>query len=105
SLLRLRHAKVPVVAATFGYTLGGGCELAMHCDRVIASAETYIGLPEVGVGIIPAGGGTSTMLYRALSSLPPNADPYPAIRRVMETLGFGKVATSALEGEQYGFLR
>jgi 3-hydroxyacyl-CoA dehydrogenase len=105
SLLRLRYAKVPVVAATFGYTLGGGCELAMHCDRVVASAETYIGLPEVGVGIIPAGGGTSTMLYRALSSLPPNADPYPAIRRVMETLGFGKVATSALEGVQYGFLR
>jgi 3-hydroxyacyl-CoA dehydrogenase len=105
SLLRLRHAKVPVVAATFGYTLGGACELAMHCDHVVASAETYIGLPEVGVGIIPAGGGTSTMLYRALSSLPPNADPYPAIRRVMETLGFGKVATSALEGVQYGFLR
>jgi 3-hydroxyacyl-CoA dehydrogenase len=105
SLLRLRYAKVPVVAATFGYTLGGGCELAMHCDRVVASAETYIGLPEVGVGIIPAGGGTSTMLYRALSSLPLNADPYPAIRRVMETLGFGKVATSALEGVQYGFLR
>jgi 3-hydroxyacyl-CoA dehydrogenase len=105
SLLRLRHAKVPVVAATFGYTLGGGCELAMHCDRVVASAETYIGLPEVGVGIIPAGGGTSTMLYRALSNLPPNADPYPAIRRVIETLGFGKVATSALEGVQYGFLR
>jgi 3-hydroxyacyl-CoA dehydrogenase len=105
SLLRLRYAKVPVVAATFGYTLGGACELAMHCDRVVASVETYIGLPEVGVGIIPAGGGTSTMLYRALSSLPPNADPYPAIRRVMETLGFGKVATSALEGVQYGFLR
>jgi 3-hydroxyacyl-CoA dehydrogenase len=105
SLLRLRYAKVPVVAATFGYTLGGGCELAMHCDRVVASTETYIGLPEVGVGIIPAGGGASTMLYRALSSLPPNADPYPAIRRVMETLGFGKVATSALEGVQYGFLR
>jgi 3-hydroxyacyl-CoA dehydrogenase len=105
SLLRLRHAKVPVVAATFGYTLGGACELAMHCDRVVASAETYIGLPEVGVGIIPAGGGASTMLYRALSKLPPNADPYPAIRRVMETLGFGKVATSALEGVQYGFLR
>jgi enoyl-CoA hydratase/carnithine racemase len=105
SLLRLRHAKVPVVAATFGYTLGGACELAMHCDRVVASAETYIGLPEVGVGIIPAGGGTSTMLYRALSSLPANADPYPAIRRIIETLGFGKVATSALEGVQYGFLR
>jgi 3-hydroxyacyl-CoA dehydrogenase len=105
SLLRLRHAKVPVVAATFGYTLGGACELAMHCDRVVASAETYIGLPEVGVGIIPAGGGTSTMLYRALSSLPANADPYPAIRRIIETLGFGKVATSALEGMQYGFLR
>ncbi|MCS7273675.1 MAG: 3-hydroxyacyl-CoA dehydrogenase/enoyl-CoA hydratase family protein [Fimbriimonadales bacterium] len=105
SLLRLRYAKVPVVAATFGYTLGGACELAMHCARVVASAETYIGLPEVGVGIIPAGGGTSTMLYRALSTLPPNADPYPAIRRVMELLGFGKVATSALEGMQFGYLR
>ncbi len=105
SLLRLRYAKVPVVAAVFGYTLGGGCELAMHCDKVVASAETYIGLPEVGVGIIPAGGGTTTMLRRALSALPPNADPYPAIRRVLETLGFGKVATSALEGVQLGFLR
>ncbi len=105
SLLRLRYAKVPVVPAVFGYTLGGGCEICLHSDKVVASAETYIGLPEVGVGIIPAGGGTSTMLYRALSSLPPNADPYPAIRRVMETLGFGKVATSALEGTRYGYLR
>ena len=105
SLLRLRHAKVPTVAAVFGYTLGGACELAMHCTKTVASAETYIGLPEVGVGIIPAGGGTSTMLWRALSALPPNADPYPTIRGVMETLGFGKVATSALEGVQYGFLR
>ncbi len=105
SLLRLRYAKVPVVPAVFGYTLGGGCEICLHSDKVVASAETYIGLPEVGVGIIPAGGGTSTMLYRALSSLPPNADPYPAIRRVMETLGFGKVATSALEGVRYGYLR
>ncbi len=105
SLLRLRYAKVPAVPAVFGYTLGGGCEICLHSDKVVASAETYIGLPEVGVGIIPAGGGTSTMLYRALSSLPPNADPYPAIRRVMETLGFGKVATSALEGARYGFLR
>jgi 3-hydroxyacyl-CoA dehydrogenase len=105
SLLRLRYAKVPVVAAVFGYTLGGGCELAMHCDKVVASAETYIGLPEVGVGIIPAGGGTTTMLRRALSALPPNADPYPAVRQVLETLGFGKVATSAFEGVQLGYLR
>lgn len=105
SLLRLRYAKVPTVSAVFGYTLGGGCELTMHCTKTVASAETYIGLPEVGVGLIPAGGGTSTMLWRALSTLPPNADPYPAIRRVIETLGFGKVATSALEGAQYGFLR
>lgn len=105
SLLKLRYANVPIVAAVHGYTLGGGCEVALHCDAVVAAAETYIGLPEVGVGIIPAGGGTSTMLHRALKSLPPNADPYPAIRKLLETLGFGKVATSALEGQQLGFLR
>lgn len=105
ALLQLRYASVPVVAATHGYTLGGGCEIALHCAATVASSETYIGLPEVGVGIIPAGGGTSTMLHRALKDLPPNADPYPAIRKVLETLGFGKVATSALEGMKLGFLR
>jgi 3-hydroxyacyl-CoA dehydrogenase len=105
ALLKLRYANVPVVAAVHGYTLGGGCEVALHCDAVVAAAETYIGLPEVGVGIIPAGGGTSTMLNRALKSLPPNTDPYPAIRKLLETLGFAKVATSAFEGQQMGFLR
>ncbi|NUL81454.1 MAG: enoyl-CoA hydratase/isomerase family protein [Armatimonadetes bacterium] len=105
SLLRLRYAKVPIVSAVFGYTLGGACELAMHSSSVVASAETYMGLPEVGVGIIPGGGGASTMLHRALKDLPADADPYPAVRKIIETLGFGKVGTSAFEAQEYGFLR
>ncbi|MEO0250515.1 MAG: 3-hydroxyacyl-CoA dehydrogenase/enoyl-CoA hydratase family protein, partial [candidate division WOR-3 bacterium] len=105
ALLRLRYSRVPVVAAVFGYTLGGGCEIALHSDVVVAAAETYMGLPEVGVGIIPGGGGTTTMLYRVLKGLPPDADPYPAIRQLVETLGFGKVATSAYEAQKLGFLR
>ncbi len=99
--LRLRHAKVPTVAAVFGYAgrACGGDALHQNCRQ----RRNLHRLARGGRGHHPCGGGTSTMLWRALSDLPPNADPYPAIRRVMETLGFGKVATSALEGVQYGF--
>src|SRR5262249_55056589 len=66
----LRFADVPVVVATGGLTLGGGCELALHADRVQAAAESYIGLVEVGVGLVPGGGGTKEMLARAVDQLP-----------------------------------
>ena len=64
----LRHAPFPVVAAPSGMALGGGCEMVMHCDAVQAHAETYIGLVEVGVGILPAWGGTATLLTRHLAA-------------------------------------
>lgn len=65
TMMRMRYSSIPVVAAPHGYTFGGACELCLHCDRVIAHAETYIGLVEVGVGLIPGGGGTKEMTLRA----------------------------------------
>jgi 3-hydroxyacyl-CoA dehydrogenase len=101
----LRFAKVPVVVAPAGLALGGGCEVALHADRVQAAAETYIGLVEVGVGLIPAGGGTKEMLARAVESLAAQADLLPASQRVFETIGFAKVATSAADARSIGYLR
>jgi 3-hydroxyacyl-CoA dehydrogenase len=101
----LRFAKVPVVVAPAGLALGGGCEVALHGDRVQAAAETYIGLVEVGVGLIPAGGGTKEMLARAVEALAPQADLLPASQRVFETIGFAKVATSAAGARSIGYLR
>ena len=97
----LRFAKVPVVVAPAGLALGGGCEVALHGDRVQAAAETYIGLVEVGVGLIPAGGGTKEMLARAVEALAPQADLLPASQRVFETIGFAKVATSAADAQEH----
>ena len=101
----LKHASVPVVVAPAGMTLGGGCEIALHGDRVQAAAETYMGLVEVGVGLIPAGGGTKEMLARAMEGLPAGADPLPFVQRVFETIGFGKVSTSGPDARQIGYLR
>jgi len=101
----LRYADVPVVAATAGMTLGGGCEVALHVDRVQAAAESYIGLVEVGVGLIPGGGGTKEMLARAVDGLPPtHPDLLPFVQRVFETIGFAKVSTSAADAQRLGFL-
>src|SRR5439155_26047699 len=94
STLALRYADVPVVVAPAGLTLGGGCEISMHGSRVQAAAETYMGLVEVGVGLIPAGGGTKEMLARAVEHLPAGADLLPHVQRVFETIGFAKVSTS-----------
>jgi 3-hydroxyacyl-CoA dehydrogenase len=96
---------VPVVVAPAGLTLGGGCEIALHADRVRAAAETYMGLVEVGVGLIPAGGGTKEMLARAMEAVPPAADPLPAVQRVFETIGFAKVSTSGPDALRIGYLR
>ncbi len=102
----LRTADVPVVVATAGMTFGGGCEIALHADRVQAAAESYIGLVEVGVGLIPGGGGTKEMLARAVEHLPSSGvDLLPFVQRVFETIGFAKVATSAADAERLGFLR
>ena len=97
--LALKYADVPVVIAPFGLTLGGGCEIALHGHRVRLSAETYMGLVEVGVGVVPAGGGTKEMALRAHDrcSGVKDADPFPFIRRAFETIGFARVATSGAE--------
>jgi 3-hydroxyacyl-CoA dehydrogenase len=107
SVMSLRYSPKPVVVAPFQLVFGGGCEMVLHADRVRASAETYIGLVEVGVGIIPAGCGTKEMLVRALDSIPKgmkDADPFPFVKRAFETIAMAKVATSAEEARGYGFL-
>jgi 3-hydroxyacyl-CoA dehydrogenase len=101
----LRYADVPVVVAPAGLTLGGGCEIALHGDRIQAAAESYIGLVEAGVGLIPAGGGCKEMMARAVPDVPsPPADLLPFIQRVFETVGFAKVSTSAADARRLGFL-
>jgi 3-hydroxyacyl-CoA dehydrogenase len=96
--MALRESPVPVVAAPGGLALGGGCEICLHADRVQSAAETYIGLVEVGVGLIPAGGGTKEMLLRT-------AGDTAAVPRVFEAIGFAKVSTSGLDARQYRYLR
>lgn len=107
STMSLRYSPKPVVVAPFNLVFGGGCEMVLHGDRVRAAAETYIGLVEVGVGIIPAGGGTKELLLRTLDSIPKNvddADPFPFVKRAFETIALAKVATSAEEARTLGYL-
>jgi 3-hydroxyacyl-CoA dehydrogenase len=101
----LKYADVPVVVAPAGMALGGGCEIVLHAARVQAAAESYIGLVETGVGLIPAGGGTKELLARAVEHLTPGADLLPPVQRVFETIGFGKVSTSAAHAFELGYLR
>lgn len=107
AIMRLRYSSKPVVTAPYGLTLGGGCEIAMHGNKLRAAAETYIGLVEVGVGVIPAGGGTKEMTIRAMDAAAkaPDADTIAFLKKTFETIGMGKVATSAQEGRAFGFLR
>ena len=103
----LRQFAKPVVAACHGYTLGGGCEIPMGADHVVAAAETYMGLPEAGVGLLPAAGGTKEMLIRCTEAVPraEDADYLPGIRHAWETIGLAKISTSATEAIQLRYLR
>lgn len=105
--MRLRYSSKPVVAAPYGLSLGGGCEIPLHADKVRAAGETYMGLVEVGVGLLPGGGGTKEMTLRAmdLAKKTPDADPLVFLKKTFEILGMGKVATSAQEAKSFGFLR
>jgi len=105
--MSLRRAPFPVVAAPFGLTLGGGCEFSMHCDRVQAHAELYMGLVEVGVGIIPAGGGTKELAFRFVNDLKPyeDADPFEAAKRAFKLIALAQTSTSAHEARALGYLR
>lgn len=103
--MALRYSDVPVVVAPAGLALGGGTEMALHADRVQAAAETYMGLVEVGVGLIPGGGGTKEMLVRAMSQLPtPQSDPLPYVQKAFETVALAKVSTSGPDARRLGYL-
>ncbi len=107
-LMAVKYFEKPVVAAPFGMTLAGGCEICLACDRMRAAAETYMGLVEVGVGLIPAGGGTKEMLLRCTEGIPPgvtDAELLPFVRKAFETVAMAKVATSAKEAQQLGYMR
>ncbi len=104
--MNIKYCSKPVVAAPFGYTFGGGLEICMACDAINAFAETYTGLVEVGVGVIPAGGGTKELIVRNLDCIPDNAvgvDRLPFARRAFETIAMAKVATSAIEAKDFGY--
>jgi 3-hydroxyacyl-CoA dehydrogenase len=107
SVLSIRRAPFPVVVAAHGLALGGGCELTLHADAVQAHAELYMGLVEVGVGLLPAGGGTKELLFRFMADLDPyvEADPFEAVRRAFQLIALGQTSTSALDARRKGFLR
>ncbi len=102
----LRRARVPVVTAPFGFTFGGGAEITMAGDRVCALAETYMGLIEVGVGLVPAGGGHVFMLERVLDGMDePILSNMPFLRKAFEAIAMAKVGTSAEEARELKYLR
>ena len=103
--MRIRYSSVPVVAAPHGMTLGGGCEICMHADKVIAHAETYMGLVEFGVGLIPGGGGTKEMVLRFSDELKAGDMRINRFREKFLTIGQAKVSTSAHEAMELGLLR
>ncbi len=104
---RLKYARVPVVGAPWGMTLGGGLELCFACDSVQAAAETYSGLVEVGVGLLPGGAGTLNMLWRALEGVPEGAsiNTQEIVTQVFKNIALAKVATSADEAKALGYFR
>ncbi len=114
AIMGLKFLDKPVVAAPAGMALGGGCEVCLGCDRVRAAAETYIGLVEAGVGVIPAGGGCKELLVRATENLftvqkgglyPKQIELTAFVARVFEIIAMAKVATSAKEAQAMGFFR
>jgi 3-hydroxyacyl-CoA dehydrogenase len=113
--MRIKYSPKPVVAAPHHMTLGGGCEVCLAASAVRAYAEAYMGLVEMGVGLIPGGGGTKEMLLRATDWFPANTpsavpgggrpDLIPYVARAFETIATGKVSTSAREAQTIGFMR
>jgi len=101
--MRIKHSLVPVVSAVRGLALGGGCEFQMHSARTVAALESYIGLVEAGVGLLPAGGGLHELAIRAAKANP--EDPFEALKKVFETVAMAKVSGSAMEAKQLGLLR
>ena len=104
SMMRVRYSSIPVIVAPHGMTLGGGCEMTMHADRVVAAAETYIGLVETGVGVIPGGGGTKEMALRVSREFHSDDVKNNRLRDMFMNIAMGKVATSAYEAYDMGIL-
>lgn len=102
--MRCRYSKIPVVAATQGYVFGGGCETIMHCDAAICAAESYIGLVEVGVGLIPGGAGTKEFAVRTSDAFFQGDVQIPTLIEKFKTIALAQVATSAHEAFNYGYL-
>ena len=105
TVMRIRYSGIPVVTAPHGLTLGGGCEMNLHADKVIAAAETYIGLVEFGVGLIPAGGGSKEFALRLSDNFKDGEILLPSLREKFLTIGQAKVSTSAAEAYDLGILR
>jgi 3-hydroxyacyl-CoA dehydrogenase len=95
--MQVRYSSIPVVVAPRGLSLGGGCEMSLHADRIVAAAETYIGMVEFGVGLIPGGGGSKEFALRASDSFAPNNIDEQVLREYYLTIGMAKVSTSAHE--------
>ncbi|HSC37222.1 MAG TPA: 3-hydroxyacyl-CoA dehydrogenase NAD-binding domain-containing protein [Chitinophagaceae bacterium] len=105
TMMRARYSAVPVITAPHGLALGGACELSLHSDKVCAAAETYIGLVELGVGLIPGGGGTKEFTLRAADEMHEDEPETITLKNRFLTIATAKVATSAFEGIDLGILR
>ncbi len=105
SMMRMRYSAIPTISAPHGMALGGGCELSMHADKVVAAAETYIGLVEFGVGVIPGGGGSKEMALRASDTFRKGDVELNVLQDYFLTIGMAKVATSAYEAFDLGILQ
>lgn len=101
---RLKYAQVPTIAAVDGLALGGGCEITIHCTRIVAVMESYIGLVEVGVGLLPSGGGCKEMVQRAAAEAK-GGDIFPFLRRYFQNIAMGEVSKSAELAREMGYLR
>lgn len=105
TMMRVRYSAVPVVIAPHGLTLGGACEMSLHADRVVAAAESYIGLVELGVGLIPGGGGTKEFTLRAGDEMHEDEPETITLKNRFFTIATAKVSTSAMEAYELGILR
>ena len=104
SMMKLRYSNIPVIAAPHGLTLGGGCEVTMHCDKAVVYSESYIGLVEVGAGLIPGGGGCKEMALRASKKFSKNDVELNVLQEYFLNIGMAKTSTSAYEAIDLGYL-
>ncbi len=105
TMMRMRYSSIPTISAPHGMALGGGCEISMHADKIVAAAETYIGLVEFGVGVIPGGGGSKEMALRASDTFRKGDVELNILQEYFLTIGMAKVATSAYEAFDLGILQ